>query len=87
VSAVQVLTEEGPVIVEHWDDNSVVVSESFDTTMAAKLRSAARDAGSATRAQNYRQDELGLGLYEIPAFQKFQAEIGKRIAQELESSR
>jgi hypothetical protein len=87
VSAVQVLTEEGPVIVEHWADNSVVVSESFDTTMAAKLRSAVREVGSATRAQNYRQDELGLGLYEIPAFQKFQAEIGKRIAQEIESSR
>jgi len=89
VSAIQVLTEEGPVIVEHWADNSVVVSESFDLTTAAKLRSAVRDAGSGAHAGSYWQEEqeLGLRLYEIPAFQTFQAEIGQRIAQEIESSR
>jgi len=27
----------GPVIVEHWEDNSVIVSEGFDTGTAAKL--------------------------------------------------
>jgi hypothetical protein len=30
VSMAQIVTEEGPVIVEHWKDNSVIVSEGFD---------------------------------------------------------
>ena len=87
VSTVQVATEEGPVIVEHWADNSVVVSESFDVTTAAKLRSAVRDAGSGAHAWNVQQDEqeLGMRLYEIPSFREFLTEIGYRIAQEIAS--
>ena len=41
------VTEEGPVIVEHWKDNSVIVSESFDTATAARLRTALRDGTGA----------------------------------------
>ena len=51
VSMAQIATEEGPVMVEHWDDNSVIVSESFDTATAAKLRTALRDEKSATHAR------------------------------------
>jgi hypothetical protein len=91
LSTVQIATEEGPVIVEHWADNSVVVSESFDQTTAAKLRDAVRDGTAAVHADNLRndnssEDELGSRLYEIPAFRRFQASIGERIAKGMTSS-
>ena len=77
------MTEEGPVIVEHWAGNRVVVSESFDVPTAAKLQGAVRDAG--TRAGNGigNGQEIGLRLFEIPAFQRFESAIGQRIAEEL----
>jgi len=81
VSMAQITTEEGPVIVEHWDDNSVIVSESFDTATAAKLHTALRDEKGATHAENLPQEELGLRLFEIPAFQAFAREIGERMAE------
>jgi hypothetical protein len=83
VSNVQILTEEGPVIVEHWADNSVIISESFDTTTALKARSAIRDGAATVHAGNSPQEEIGLRLYEIPAFQKFVGQIGMQIAQEM----
>src|SRR5579864_7005009 len=43
VSAMQSLTEEGPVIVEQWADNTVVVSESFDEITAGKRVDAVRE--------------------------------------------
>jgi hypothetical protein len=76
-------TEEGPVIVEHWDDNRVIVSESFDTATAAKLRTALRDERGATRAESLPQEEVGLRLFEIPAFEAFAKEIGNRVADEM----
>lgn len=85
VSSSEIMTEEGPVIVEHWADNSVVVSESFDVPTAAKLRGAVRDAGSGERAGNQPGDEreIGLRLFEIPAFQQLVAGIGQEIAIDL----
>jgi hypothetical protein len=74
------------VIVEHWqdNDNTVVVSESFDAAMAAKLRAALRDGAGGTQAKHGRQqEELGLGLFEIPAFQIFAEQVGERIAMEI----
>ena len=56
VAAGQFSTEEGPVLIEQWSDNTVVVSESFDQATAAKLLHAVRDRGSETRADNLRQD-------------------------------
>jgi hypothetical protein len=81
VSRAQITTEEGPVIVEHWDGNSVIVSESFDTAMAAKLSTALRDENSTRHAGNLLQEEIGLRLFEVPAFQAFAKEIGKRVAE------
>jgi hypothetical protein len=91
VSTVQIATEEGPVIVQHWADNSVVVSESFDVTTAAKLREAVRGGVAAVHADNLRdnntsEDELGSRLYEIPAFRRFHAAIGERIAERMTTS-
>jgi hypothetical protein len=86
VSSAQILTEEGPVIIEHWADNSVIVSESFDTTTAVKVHSAVRDGATSERAGNYPQQEIGLRLYEIPPFRRFAEEIGQQIAREITSS-
>ena len=83
VSVAQIATEEGAVIVEHWKDNSVVVSESFDPTTAAKLRTALRDGTGAEHAENLPQEEIGLRLFQIPAFQVFAKQIGIRIAAEM----
>jgi hypothetical protein len=83
VAAGQFATDEGPVIVEQWPDNTVIISESFDSTTAAKLVSAVREASTDTHAQLIPQDELSLRLYELPAFRDFQANIQLRIAEEL----
>jgi hypothetical protein len=83
VSRAQIMTEEGPVLVEHWGDNSVIVSESFDTTTATKVHTAVRDQASNVHAGTFSQDEIGLRLYEIPAFRKISEEIGMQIAREI----
>lgn len=79
----QISTEEGAVIVEHWKDNSVIVSESFDPETAARLRVALRDNASAIHAEFLPQEEIGLRLFEIPAFQNFAEQLGDQIAEEL----
>ena len=87
VSAAQISTEEGLVIVEQWaGNNSVIISESFDSATAAKLCAAVREDNVGAHADNLGQDELNLRLYELPAFRDFQAAIGARIAQEISLS-
>jgi hypothetical protein len=83
VSITQISTEEGAVIVEHWKDNSVVVSESFDPETAARLRAALRENSGAVHAEVLPQEEIGLRLFGIPAFQTFAEQVGDRIAKEL----
>jgi hypothetical protein len=89
VSMAQIMTEEGPVIVERRQDNSVIVSESFDTATSAKLRAALRnrvsdnDKKDAVHAQYQPQEEIGLRLFENPAFSAFAQEIGERIAESI----
>jgi hypothetical protein len=73
--AALVSTEEGPVIVEEWPDNTVIVSESFDSATAAKLSSAIRTAPAERHASNLPQDELSLRLYDLPAFREWQGQM------------
>jgi hypothetical protein len=79
----EIMTEEGPVIVERRDDNSVIISESFDTATAVKLRAALRDGTSTLHAEYLPQEEIGLRLFEIPAFRAFEREIGERVAEDM----
>ena len=72
VGAALVSTEEGPVIVEEWPDNTVIVSETFDAATAAKLSSAIRSAPTERHASNVPQEELSLRLYGLPAFREWQ---------------
>ncbi len=84
VSAVQVATEEGPVVIEQWPDNSVVVSESFDQALADKLQNTLHDSvATDVQAQNSPQDELGLRLYSLPAFQAFSDHLGEHILRKI----
>jgi hypothetical protein len=83
VSVVQIVTEEGAVIVEHWKDNSVVVSESFDSATAGRLRTALLDGAGAVHAESLPREEIGLRLFEIPAFQVFAEQVGERIADQI----
>jgi hypothetical protein len=88
VFATEVSTEEGPIIVEQWPDNSVIVSESFDAATAAQLSNAVRGAGPEERAEDRRteelyEDELSLRLSELPAFRAFQADLKAKILQEM----
>lgn len=86
VSAAQISTEEGLVVVQQWADNSVIVSESFDTPTAEKVHAAVREGVSAVHAEVYPQDEIGLRLHEIPAFQRFAEQIGMQFAAEMAAS-
>jgi hypothetical protein len=72
IGAALVSTEEGPVIVEQWPDNTVIVSESFDSATAAKLSSAIRTAPVERHASNSPQGELSMRLYDLPAFREWQ---------------
>ena len=84
VSAVQVATEEGPVVIEQWPDNSVVVSESFDQALADKLQNTLHDSvATEVHARNLPQEELGLRLYSLPAFQAFSDHLGEQMLKQL----
>jgi hypothetical protein len=67
------------VIVEEWPDNSVIVSESFDSATAAKLSAAIRTASAERHADAAPLPELAPRLYSLPAFRAFQEQIGGRI--------
>jgi hypothetical protein len=86
VSMAQIMTEEGPVIVEHWGDNSVIVSEGFDPATAGKLRAALRAESDAVHAANLPQREIGLRLFDIPAIQAFAELVGMHVEEALEST-
>ena len=87
VGAALVSTEEGPVIVEEWPDNTVIISESFDSATAAKLSSAIRTAPAERRAENLPQEELSLRLYDLPAFREWQERVGEEILKAVVSGR
>jgi hypothetical protein len=80
IGAAQISTEEGPVIVEEWADNTVIVSESFDPDTASKLSGAVRNAGPERRA-SAAEPELSLRLESLPAFREFQESIGEAMLQ------
>jgi hypothetical protein len=65
VSIAQFATEEGPVIVESWKDNTVIVSEGFDPATAAKLQAALRDGGKRCMPRICRRERLGCGCWKF----------------------
>jgi hypothetical protein len=86
VGVAQISTEEGPVIIEQWANNTVVISESFDTATAAKLNDSLRSefSGIHTGAKlSAPQEELSMRLMTIPAFQQYQNRIGAALLQQI----
>lgn len=83
ISTAQFSTEEGPVIVESWGDNRVVVCEGFDVATANKVHSAIHDVADGVQATIIPQgeDEIALRLHNIPAFRGFGRGIGREIVQ------
>jgi hypothetical protein len=79
VASGQFSTETGPVIIEQWADNTVIVSESFDPTTAGRLLNAVRDGAGESHADNFRTDELGLRLMDAPGFAAFQDSVGVEV--------
>jgi len=84
--AALVSTEEGPVIVEQWPDNTVIVSESFDSAMASKLIAAVRSGSGVQHAGATPLPELATRLYSLPAFRAFQSRIGDEIFKRMSSA-
>jgi hypothetical protein len=80
LSTVQFTTEEGPVMIELWKNDTVVISEGFDADTAAKLNSATRENSHKAAASTVPQRELGMRLYDLPAFREWQAQLEKEIA-------
>lgn len=78
VSGSHFATEEGPVQIEVLKNNTVVISEGFDTETASKLSAATR-AGAQASAAAIPHGELGMRLYEMPAFRWFQWRVGEDI--------
>lgn len=70
IAAVQLNTEEGPVVVELWPGNMVFVSESFDAAVAARLRAAVIAPTGGTRSAEIfhdgRDSDLTLRLAASP---------------------
>jgi hypothetical protein len=83
VSAVQFSTEEGPVVVQVWPGNTVIVSESFEPEVAAKVIDAIRNGSHETRGDNSLTDELAMRLYDAPSFSLFQEQIQQSILEQL----
>ena len=83
IGAAEVSTEEGPVIVQEWPDNTVIVSESFDSATAAKLSAAIRSASAERHANATPLPELTPRLYSLPAFRTFQAQFADQILKSL----
>jgi hypothetical protein len=75
----ETMTEEGPVIVELWRDNTVLVAESFDSETAGKLSRATHSAGLRTTADSIPQRELGMRLYEVPGFRRLEERLREEI--------
>ena len=74
ISSTLVVTEEGPVIIEVWPENTVIVTESFDPEAGAKLRDAVLAAAPAARAAGSNPD-LTLRLAAMPELGRLRSAI------------
>ncbi|HEY7351207.1 MAG TPA: hypothetical protein VH596_00445 [Terriglobales bacterium] len=79
LSSTLISTEEGPVMIDLWKDNTVLVSESFDQASAAKLVNASRDLTQKSAMMFPAQQELGMRLDAVPAFREFQDLVGREL--------
>ncbi|HKW19517.1 MAG TPA: hypothetical protein VJO35_18555 [Terriglobales bacterium] len=74
-----IATEEGPIMIDQWKDSTVLVAESFDRNTAAKLVDASRDMAQKSAGISVPQQELGMRLYDLPAFRAFEERAGEQM--------
>ncbi len=74
--SMEIATNEGPVIITEWPDNTLLISESFDESTAAKLRNAMFEGSKDQSADFISPEELGSRLEWLPAFRNLQEQIG-----------
>ena len=67
-------TEEGPVTVEIWPGNLVIIAQSFDDETTGKLRDAVLHYVPDGKVKQSARD-LSLRLYELPAFRALQQRV------------
>jgi len=75
VSSSQFTTDEGPVQMQVWKNNTVVISEGFDSETAAKLSAATRATEHKAALAAPPRRELGMRLYDVPAFRWYQERV------------
>jgi hypothetical protein len=86
-TTVAIETEAGPMFIEQWADNTVVISDGFDADTAARFNDVVNDMtkqeADPKQAGNLTGDELSLRLYALPAFRDYQQMQGSRWARML----
>ncbi len=81
--SMEIATNEGPVIITEWPDNTLLISESFDESTAAKLRNAMFEQSKNQNANFISPEELGARLELLPAFRFWQEQIGDAMRQSI----
>ena len=81
--SMEIATNEGPVIITEWPDNTLLISESFDESTAAKLRNAIFEHSKDQNANFISPDELSSRLESLPAFRSLQEQIGRNLREAL----
>ncbi len=76
--SVRVTTDDGPIYLEIWPKNLVIIAQSFDETTVNRLRQAVLLHVPNNKAKSTAA-ELSMKLFELPEFQAYQEEIGRQI--------
>ena len=76
--SVRVTTDDGPIYLEIWPKNLVIIAQSFDETTVNRLRQAVLLHVPNNKAKSSTA-ELSMKLFELPEFQAYQEEIGRQI--------
>lgn len=79
----RVNTDEGPVLLEVWPNNTLLIAQSFDDETLHRLRPVVLAASPAAAAKTTPSD-LSLRLLQLPEFQALQAEARAEIMKSLE---
>ena len=73
-------TADGPVVIEIYGDNTMLITDSFEEATVNKLRPLLQNANKGTAAlEGAPQKELSMKLMEIPAFRRLSEEVGEQI--------
>jgi len=84
ISGERMMTDEGPVFLELWPRNTVLITQSFDDDTVAKLRPLVLTPAPGTKATA--KHELSMSLYECGGFVALQQKLHQAIMTSLADS-